>query len=141
MGVRTALAVALGLAIGVSPAVFASGQTTGCLEQAAVVVVDLDDARYPHIADHIHDAIRRGRPEFMTIARDQATANRRAALAASGLPSLPDEDRDEYPMAFSDEGGAGSDVRYVDDAENQGAGSVVGRVLRPYCDGQRFTVR
>lgn len=112
-----------------------------CKQQAAVVVVDLADARYPNITDHIHDAIRQGEPEFMTLARDQADTNRKAALKASGLPSRPSEDRDEYPMAFSDEGGRTADVRYVPDTENQSSGSVVGHALSGFCDGQRFTVR
>jgi hypothetical protein len=112
-----------------------------CKEQAAVVVIDLADARYPNITDHIRDAIRQGEPEYMTLARDQATTNRKAALSASGLPSRPSEDRDEYPMAFSDEGGRTADVRYVPDTENQSSGSVVGHALSGFCDGQRFTVR
>jgi hypothetical protein len=137
-----ALAISAAMLLGVTAGHAVSARIgPDCKEQAAVVVIDLADARYPNITDHIRDAIRQGEPEFMTLARDQAKANRRASLSASGLPSRPSQDRDEYPMAFSDEGGRTADVRYVPDTENQSSGSVVGHALSGFCDGQRFTVK
>jgi hypothetical protein len=71
------------------------------------------------------------------------------------FPPGADEDRDEYPPALAQEnddpapgiperryGDRGlPDLRYVDDTENQAAGSAMGHQLRPFCDGQAFRIR
>jgi Deoxyribonuclease NucA/NucB len=130
-----------------------------CTTPRKVVIVHLDhttrDGDPPkHIAilRHARAAIARGEPEVWHIARFETQANRAASLR--GIPTWgelttvqrqaadPDDwwrphDRDEFPPAMMDEGGAGADVAYVDSSANRSAGSVMGRQLAPYCDGTR----
>lgn len=100
------------------------------------VSVDLDNQRHAHVLDHAWDAIDAGHPAQLTIKRSEVKANRRASLR--GIPTRPGYDRDEYPPAVSDEGGAGADVRYVASVENRSAGSLMGRQLRARPDGSCF---
>jgi hypothetical protein len=102
------------------------------------VRVPLDGGRYPQTAAHIRAAIARGEPRVLHIARDQAAAHRARSL--EGIATRPGYDRDEYPMAFSREGGAGADIAYVAYADNRGSGSTIGSELHPYCDGQAFSI-
>ena len=83
-----------------------------CLRQHNSVYVQLSQSKYPETTDHIADAIAAGQPALLHIARDEEEANRAASLAP--FPPRSGFDRDEYPPAMSDEGGAGADVRYID---------------------------
>jgi hypothetical protein len=58
-----------------------------------------------------------------------------------GYPSNSTSDRDEYPPAMSSEGGSGADVRYIDPADNRGAGSTMGHQLDGYPDGTKFRIK
>jgi hypothetical protein len=98
--------------------------------------VDLDNRRHARILDHAHDAIDRGLPERLTIKRDEAARNRRLSLR--GIPTRAGFDRDEYPPAAADEGGAGASVRYVRSSENRAAGARLGRELRGLSEGACF---
>lgn len=119
-----------------------------CKRQARPVVVTISRARSPETIDHFEDAFRgrdddgvyrvRRQPRVMHWSPAGADRRRAAAMRASGLPSRPDVDRDEISPASSREGGAGSDVRYVDDLDNQIAGAVMGGQLRRFCPGQAF---
>lgn len=119
-----------------------------CKHQERAVIVRIDRSRSPETVDHFEDAfagrdddgIYRVRRQPRVLHWDPAGANRRraAAMRASGLPSRPDQDRDEVAPAASREGGASSDVRYVDDSDNQRAGAVMGARMRAYCRGQAF---
>jgi hypothetical protein len=112
-----------------------------CHTTKRMVVVNFQpNSRYRHILDHIWDVTppRGHKPVVLHIKRSEATANLRISLRESHLPPLPDQDRDEYPPAMSDEGGHGADVRYVPDSENQASGASMSAQLREYCDGQRF---
>lgn len=46
-------------------------------------------------------------------------------------------DRDEYPMAMCEEGGAGADIEYITPSDNRGAGSWVSHQLSDYPDGTK----
>ena len=98
--------------------------------------MNFDDTRHHNIIDHAFDARRAGHPRTLRIARQEADANRKASL--KGIPTRPGFDRDEYPPAMSDQGGEGASVRYVKLSENRSAGRLMGKRLKPFCDGQRF---
>ena len=102
-------------------------------------MVRLDDDRWPLTTDHILDAIRAGERRILHLDRRRADQHR--AEATRGIPTRRGFDRDEYPPAFSREGGRGADVRYVRSSDNRGAGASLGSQMRPYCNGQRFRVR
>lgn len=108
-----------------------------CTRQQAPVVVNL--AKYPHIADHIRDAIRAGQPALLHI--DRVHADQHRAASTDDLPTKAGYDRDEYPPAMSREGGESADVRYVKSGENRSAGASMGYQLRGYCNGQSFKFR
>lgn len=108
-----------------------------CQRSRGTVVIDLDNDRHGAVLRHAWFAIRRDdQPEHLTVARAQADRNRQASLR--NWPTRTGFDRDEYPPAVSDQGGAGAHVRYVRSSVNRSAGAVMGAQLRPYCDGQRF---
>jgi len=91
---------------------------------------------YPETALHMYDAITLGGASSVcTIDRDGAEENRRQSL--SGIDAREGYDRDEWPMAMCEEGGAGANVAYIDAGDNRGAGAWVGRRLEPYPDGTR----
>lgn len=107
-----------------------------CRTVDAVVLVHLDPHRWPDIAAHVKTATDAGQPRHLHLDRPDADAHRQAALA--GHPTKKGQDRDEYPNAFSAEGGAGADVAYVPSAENRSQGAAMGNALAPYCDGQAY---
>jgi hypothetical protein len=125
------------------------GQTTACERPDDPVVFAFPYARWPHIADHVHDA-RRHYHRLLHIDRPDADAHRDESLryvpswgtlsdAAKRVIDPVDwrlsHDRDEYPPAMMREGGEGADVRYVVSSENRSAGAVMGNALARYCDG------
>ena len=112
---------------------------SSCRRIRRTVVVRLDDDRWPLTTDHILDAIRSGERRILHL--DRRNAERHRAEATRGIPTRRGFDRDEYPPAFSREGGRGADVRYVRSSDRRGAGASLGNQLRRYCNGQRFRVR
>ena len=104
-----------------------AGDALACMRQHHSVYVELSSSRYPETTDHIADAIAAGQPALLHIARDEEEANRAASLAP--WPPRTGFDRDEYPPAMSDEGGAGADVRYIDPSDDRGAGATMGNAL------------
>ncbi|MEC0280478.1 NucA/NucB deoxyribonuclease domain-containing protein [Bacillus halotolerans] len=92
-------------------------------------------SRYPETGDHIRDAIAEGHSDICTIDREGADKRREESL--KGIPTKPGYDRDEWPMAVCEEGGAGADVRYVTPSDNRGAGSWVGNQMSSYPDGTK----
>jgi hypothetical protein len=116
----------------------AAAVAASCQTQHNSVHVQLSARRYPETTDHIADAIAAGQPSLLHIARDEEEANREASLAP--YPPRTGVDRDEYPPAMSDEGGAGADVRYIDPSDNRGAGSTMGNQLEDWCNGQPFRI-
>lgn len=99
------------------------------------VIIEFPADRYPQTAAHIVDAIENGWSAICTIDRDGAEERRNAALAY--MPTRHGYDRDEWPMAMCEEGGAGASVAYVESSDNRGAGAWVGNQLEPYPDGTR----
>jgi hypothetical protein len=110
-----------------------------CQRQQSSVYVELSRSRYPESTDHIEDAIAAGQPALMHIDREHADEHREAAL--EGYSPRPNLDRDEIAPAMSEEGGANSDVRYIDPADNRGSGASMGNQLEGWCEGQPFRFR
>ncbi|BCL83751.1 hypothetical protein ccbrp13_62160 [Ktedonobacteria bacterium brp13] len=44
-------------------------------------------------------------------------------------------------MAFTKEGSAGADIRYISASDNAGAGTSIGNQMRPYPNGTRFKIK
>lgn len=123
-----------------------SGCKAGQERTSRVVHVRLPASRYPHIADHVADAVAgraedggsaRRWPGVLRINRRGADGRRDALLR--GIPTRDGFDRDEYPPAMARTSPA-ADVRYVESSENRSAGSVMGRQLSEWCDGTRFVL-
>jgi hypothetical protein len=108
-----------------------------CVPSRDVVTVAISKTRYPAVLDHIASAVRAGWPQVLTLHRAGAGGRREKALA--GIPTKPDLDRDEWPMAFARRTWP-ADVAYVPAAQNRGAGTSIAVKLRRYCDGVRFRV-
>jgi hypothetical protein len=109
-----------------------------CQYQNEVVKVPLSSERYPASTWHIKLAWRRGAPKVWHLDRSGADANREQSL--KGIESNSKLDRDEVPIAASEEGGAGADIAYIPFSDNRGSGSSIGNALSDYCDGQAFRV-
>ncbi|MFP5281793.1 NucA/NucB deoxyribonuclease domain-containing protein, partial [Bacillus safensis] len=89
--------------------------------------------KYPETARHIKNAIEKGASAVCTIDREGADENREESL--KNIPTKRGYDRDEFPMAMCEEGGAGADIEYISPADNRGAGSWVSHQLSEYEDG------
>ena len=129
------------------------------------VFVNLSNQDSPLTIDHERDAVAAGQPRLLHWKPEEADANRKASLRGVVLWSrIPGEQRqrynpdtgrfdapagsygdwalshqrDEYPPASSDEGGAGADVRYIPAADNSRSGQRLGAVMSPLCPGTAF---
>lgn len=89
--------------------------------------------KYPETARHIKNAIKKGASPVCTIDREGADENREESL--KNIPTKRGYDRDEFPMAMCEEGGAGADIEYISPSDNRGAGSWVSHKLSEYEDG------
>ena len=111
-------------------------RAAACTTVPLAVVVDLNNDRQAPVIDHERDAVRSGQPRILHLDRVDADAHRTASLR--GSPVRSGFDRDEYPPAASQEGGAGADVRYISPRANRSAGATMRAQLEPFCDGQAF---
>ena len=111
------------------------------VDDAADVMRDVNISRskYPESAAHIEDAQAAGHPEVLTIDRGGADANRAASL--KDHPVVPDKQRDEYPPAMFEEGGAGASVRPITPRDNMGAGACIGNQCRGLSDGDKVRIK
>lgn len=100
--------------------------------------VAVPSERFPETAAHIKSAIEKGHSSICTIDRKGADENRRESL--KGIPTKPNFDRDEFPMAMCAEGGKGASVEYVSPSDNRGAGSWISNQLEKYPDGTRVAI-
>ncbi|OCT16385.1 DNA-entry nuclease [Paenibacillus pectinilyticus] len=105
-------------------------------ETVYTLVVPTD--RFPETAAHIKTAEEHGKTSVCTIDRKGAEGNRKESL--KGVPTKPNKDRDEFPMAMCAEGGKGADIAYITPSDNRGAGSWIGNQLDRYPDGTRVLV-
>ncbi|WP_409346720.1 DNA-entry nuclease [Paenibacillus sp. MBLB4367] len=107
-------------------------------DSAAYTLV-IPSERFPETAAHIRAAIKRGESRICTIDRGGAEENRKESL--KGIPTKPNYDRDEYPMAMCAEGGKGADIAYVAPSDNRGAGSWVSNQLEKFPDGTKIEIK
>lgn len=117
----------------------AKATTNKALQQQPDRVAQVSTAKYPQSAKHIEDAQKAGKPDTITLDRSLAKANRRDAL--KGTPTKPGKDRDEYPPAFSQEGGKGASVRHIDPKDNRASGACIGQQCRGLPDGARVQIK
>jgi hypothetical protein len=104
--------------------------------------VIIDRARHPQAAAHIEHAQRNGQPTVLHINRSGAAERRVAAIGglSGGRKSGARLDRDEYPPAFTREGGSNANVRWIDSGDNRGAGAAMGAQIRDLPDGSKVRV-
>jgi hypothetical protein len=163
-----AVAIAAPVVIGARSDLASTGSTSSsCPKRNGVVIVNLPNDRDRQVLHHIWTAVRAGEPDVLTLARGQADANRARSLTGRYSRSWgeltsaerheidPDHpskaethDRDEYPPAFSDEGGGDgpkhsprgelADVEYVLAGQNRSAGSIMGARLSGCPNGTHF---
>ncbi|HVT12152.1 MAG TPA: RHS repeat-associated core domain-containing protein [Fimbriimonadaceae bacterium] len=117
--------------------------TTTAIEESStaptIEEVTLSRGKYPESAEHIEDATANGSPDELTIDRSGAAGRRREAL--KGTDPSKGLDRDEYPPAWSKEGGSGSSVRKIPSSDNRGSGASIGNQIRKWPDGTRVKIK
>ncbi len=111
--------------------------------------------RYPKTAEHAEEAQngktwrgdrlvpgkRHQHPSEVTIDRENAESRRRQAVkVVPAIPRAQGIDRDEYPPAVFEEGGAGSSVKYIPASDNQGAGSSMRHQMTELSNGTEVTI-
>ncbi|SDX96425.1 NucA/NucB deoxyribonuclease domain-containing protein [Thermoactinomyces sp. DSM 45892] len=104
----------------------------------SIPVIELPSAEYPETAQHVEEAILKGKTDLCTVDREGADQRRKESL--EGIPTKKGYDRDEFPMAVCREGGKGAHVKYVSPSDNRGAGSHIGNQLGDYADGQKVRI-
>ena len=99
-------------------------------------------AQHPEAAEHIEHAQRNGQPTVLHINRAGANANRAASTGGVKLnpKPAPHYERDEYPPAFTREGGHNANVRFIKPHDNRGAGSTMRAQTRDLPDGSKIRV-
>ncbi|NOU94208.1 DNA-entry nuclease [Paenibacillus sp. LMG 31456] len=120
------------------PELFPIPASTQNDDTEAVYTIVFPSVRYPETAAHIREAIEQGEPSICTIDRKGAEENRKESL--KGIPTKPNLDRDEFPMAMCVEGGKGADIKHINPSDNRGAGSWVSNQLEKYPDGTRIKI-
>jgi hypothetical protein len=103
------------------------------------VEIAIPRSKFPETAQHIHDAIKAGHPDILTIDRPNAKANRKEAL--QNHSKVPGKQLDEYPPAMFKEGGRGASVRPISPSDNMGAGAYMGNKLRPHPNGTKVKIK
>ena len=104
--------------------------------------VVIQRSKHPEAADHIEHAQRNGQPTVLHIDRAGATGNRAASTGGVKLnpKPAPHYERDEYPPAFTREGGHNANVRFINPHDNRGAGSSMRAQTRDLPDGSKIRV-
>jgi hypothetical protein len=100
--------------------------------------VALSRSKYPGSSNHVLDAQSAGHPTTLTIERPGAPGRRSQSM--KGQPRVTGKDRDEYPPAFTKEGGDGASVRPIDPGDNRGAGACIGNACRGMPDGTKIRI-
>ncbi len=99
-------------------------------------------ARHPQAAAHIDHAQRTGQPTVLHIDRKGAGKRRTEAIGNINLKRRPGAhyERDEYPPAFTREGGSNANVRFIRAHDNRGAGASMSWQTRDLPDGSKIRV-
>ena len=104
--------------------------------------VIIQRSKHPEAAANIDHAQRSGQPTVLHIDRAGADARRAAATGRVNLKTrpAPHYERDEYPPAFTKEGGHNANVHFIDRHDNRGAGSIMRAQTRDLPDGSKIRV-
>lgn len=104
-------------------------------ETGGVKVHFVNEAITPSIYKHTLNSFRKGQPNVLHYDSNKVNQAERRKEAIKGYPSRGAEglQRDEYPYASTEEGGAGADVAYVDQLTK----FIVDETIKPK---DRFTV-
>ena len=99
-------------------------------------------SKHPEAAANIDHAQRNGQPTVLHLDRTGADARRAAATGRVNLKTkpAPHYERDEYPPAFTKEGGHNANVRFIDRHDNRGAGSTMRAQTHDLPDGSKIRV-
>lgn len=97
---------------------------------------------HPQAAAHIEHAQRLGQPTVLHIDRNGAATRRHTAIGTVDpkRKPAPRYERDEYPPAFTREGGANASVRFINFHDNRGAGAAMRTQTRELPDGSKIRV-
>lgn len=112
--------------------------TTKEAEQTVAKEIKVDYDKHPEAAQHIDDAQAAGHPDVVTVDKPNAKPQRQAATG--DVAKVPGKQLDEYPPAFSKEGGKGASVRPISPADNMGAGAAMGNQIRDIPDGAKVRI-
>lgn len=104
--------------------------------------VVISRSRHPMAASHIEHAQRQGQPTVLHIDREGAAKRRIEATGSVNRlrKPAPHYERDEYPPAFTREGGHTANVRYIDRRDNRGAGGAMAAQTRHLPDGSKIRI-
>ncbi|GAA3791383.1 putative T7SS-secreted protein [Amycolatopsis tucumanensis] len=109
--------------------------------------VIIDSKRNPETAQHVYEAthgmswrgdqVVGGDPQPVELTIDRPGADDRRAQSMKQVPETQQGlDRDEYPPAMFEEGGAGSSVKYLHNSDNRRAGRSVQQQTAGLADGE-----
>lgn len=104
--------------------------------------VIIQRSRHPEAASNIENAQRNGQPTVLHIDRAGAAERRAAATGSVRLnpKPAPHYERDEYPPAFTREGGHNANVRFINPHDNRGAGGTMRAQTRDLADDSKIRV-
>jgi hypothetical protein len=104
--------------------------------------VVISRSRHPQAAAHIEHAQRHGQPTVLQIDRAGAHDRRSASTGSVNPRRKPaaNYERDEYPPAFTREGGHNANVRFIDRHDNRGAGAMLRAQTHHLPDGARIRI-
>ena len=118
--------------LGSARAALAKKAATPALKKAEAQAVEqkprdvvISRSRHPQAAEHIDHAQRNGQPTVLHINREGAVQNRHDSTGRVKLnpKPAPGYERDEYPPAFTREGGHNANIRFINPHNNRGAGA------------------
>jgi hypothetical protein len=102
--------------------------------------VTIDGNKHPESARHAADAQKAGKPATVEVG-DQGGKRGRRAEAMKGHPKVKGKDRDEYPPAWSKQGGRGASVRPISPGDNRGSGASMGNRTRGLKPGTKVKIK
>ncbi|SMP07789.1 NucA/NucB deoxyribonuclease domain-containing protein [Chryseobacterium profundimaris] len=77
------------------------------------------ESRTPNIFKHTLSSFMKGYPQILHYDADKGRRKIRRKEATSNYPTIPGQDRDEYPYASTFEGGKGANIAYIPSEENR----------------------
>ena len=135
--------------LGSARSALAKKAATSALKKAEAQAVEqkprdvvISRSRHPQAAEHVDHAQRNGQPTVLHINREGAAQNRHDSTGRVKLnpKPAPAYERDEYPPAFTREGGHNANIRFIDPHDNRGAGASMRAQTRDLPDNAKIRV-